>query len=156
MELTLCDRGWTAHRVESIYDFSPLQTFAEPQFCFVFVFGSTHGIWKFLDKEWNLYHSKDLSCCSDNARSLTHCTTRELLIPVLDCKPHESRDAICLDLCSICSEDIPVIWTNEVRLGGCIALTLSWTFNVRVFPSSAGHVRTSLVSISLPGWVLCT
>ena len=27
----------------------------------------------------NLHHSSDSSCCSDNARSLTHCATRELL-----------------------------------------------------------------------------
>ena len=35
-------------------------------------------MWKFLGQGSNLCHSSNLSCCSDNARSLTHCTTREL------------------------------------------------------------------------------
>ena len=33
-----------------------------------------------LGQRLNLCHSSDLSCCSDNARSLTHCATRELPI----------------------------------------------------------------------------
>ena len=47
-------------------------------FCFCF-FGHTHGMWKFPDQESNLCHSNDPSCCSGNARSLTHCIVRELL-----------------------------------------------------------------------------
>ena len=35
-------------------------------------------MWKFLGQGLNLSHSSNLSCCSDNARSLTCCTTREL------------------------------------------------------------------------------
>ena len=37
------------------------------------------GMWTFLDQGWNLRHSRDLSHSSDNAGSLTCCTTRELL-----------------------------------------------------------------------------
>ena len=33
---------------------------------------------KFLGQVLNSCHSSDPSCCSDNVRSLTHCTTREL------------------------------------------------------------------------------
>ena len=33
---------------------------------------------KVLGRELNPYHSSNLSHCSDNARSLTRCTTREL------------------------------------------------------------------------------
>ena len=36
-------------------------------------------MWKFLGQGPNLCHSSDISRCSDNTRSLTHCTTRELL-----------------------------------------------------------------------------
>lgn len=36
------------------------------------------GTWEFPGQEWNLCHSRDLSCCSDNTGSLTHCMTREL------------------------------------------------------------------------------
>ena len=39
-----------------------------------FFFVCTPGMWRFL----LLCHSSDLSCCSDNARSLSHSTTREL------------------------------------------------------------------------------
>ena len=39
-------------------------------------FGHTCSMWKFLGHGWNLHHSSDLSHSSDNARSLTHCTTK--------------------------------------------------------------------------------
>ena len=42
--------------------------------------GYTCSIWKFLGQGWYLCHSSNLSCCSDNARTLTHYTTRELKI----------------------------------------------------------------------------
>ena len=35
------------------------------------------GRWKLLGQGSNPCHSSNLSCCSDNARSLTSCTTRE-------------------------------------------------------------------------------
>jgi len=35
--------------------------------------------WKFPGQELNLYHRSGQSHCSDNAGSLTHCATRELL-----------------------------------------------------------------------------
>ena len=44
-----------------------------------FFFGCTCGMWKFLDQGSNPCHSSDLGCCSDNTRSLTRCTPRELL-----------------------------------------------------------------------------
>ena len=47
-----------------------------------FLFFSPHAfvMWKFLGQGLNLRHSNGLSrTCGDNARSLTHCTTRELL-----------------------------------------------------------------------------
>ena len=45
----------------------------------LFVFGHAHGMWKFPGQGSNTQHSSDTSHCSDNARSLTHCATRELL-----------------------------------------------------------------------------
>ena len=45
---------------------------------FFFFFGLACGMWKFLGQGLNLCHSSDLSCCSNNGRSLTHCTSREL------------------------------------------------------------------------------
>ena len=51
-------------------------------FCFWFFlpfFGHTHSTCKFLGQGLKLHHSSNPSCCSDNAGSLTHYTTRELL-----------------------------------------------------------------------------
>ena len=45
---------------------------------FCFVFGRAQGVWKNPGQRWNPCHSSDPSCCSDNTRSLTCCTTREL------------------------------------------------------------------------------
>ena len=42
-------------------------------------FGCTCGMWKFPGQGENLHHSGNPHCCSDNAWSLTCCTTRELL-----------------------------------------------------------------------------
>ena len=36
------------------------------------LFGCAQGIWKFPDRESNLHHNTDLSCCSDNTGSLTY------------------------------------------------------------------------------------
>ena len=51
-------------------------------YTYIHMYTHTHihaqGMWKFLDQGLNLCHSSDKSCCSDNARSLTHCATREL------------------------------------------------------------------------------
>ena len=38
------------------------------------------GMWKFPGQGSNLCHSSSLGCSSDHAGSLTHCTTRELLM----------------------------------------------------------------------------
>ena len=43
-----------------------------------FIFGCACSMWKFPDQGSNLHHSSDPSHCSDNARSLTSCPTREL------------------------------------------------------------------------------
>ena len=40
--------------------------------------GCTCGMWKFPAQELNLCHSSHPSCCSDNARFLTCCPTRDL------------------------------------------------------------------------------
>lgn len=47
-------------------------------FLFVLFFGHARGICKFLGQKLNLCHSRDPSCCSDNAISLTQCTTWEI------------------------------------------------------------------------------
>lgn len=40
---------------------------SQKTFCFsFFVFGCTHGMWKFSGQDLGLHHSKDHSCCSDN------------------------------------------------------------------------------------------
>ena len=46
---------------------------------YLFTYWLTCGTWKFLDQGLNLHHSSDLKSYSDNTRSLTFCTTRELL-----------------------------------------------------------------------------
>ena len=45
-------------------------------------------MWKFSGQGLNPCHSNDLSCCSDNARSLTHSTTRELLCQFFEEPPY--------------------------------------------------------------------
>ena len=47
-------------------------------------FGHTHSVWKFLGQGSNSCHNSDPSQCSDTARSLTHCTARELLDVILN------------------------------------------------------------------------
>ena len=46
---------------------------------FPFIFGHSHGMWKFPDHGWKLCHRSD-SSLQCNTRSLTYCTTRELPI----------------------------------------------------------------------------
>ena len=41
------------------------------------ILGHIFHMWKFLGQKLNLCHSEDPSHCSDNVRSLTHCSTRE-------------------------------------------------------------------------------
>ena len=45
-------------------------------------------MWKFLSQGWNPCHGSDPSCFSDNARSLTCCTTRELH----NCPPFQDEE----------------------------------------------------------------
>ena len=64
---------------------TPLRPWAShslPQFSF----GCIHGIWKFPGQEWNLYHSNDLSCCSDNARSLILVSQEDSCLNFFICK----------------------------------------------------------------------
>ena len=49
------------------------------KFFFLFSFWLHHGTWTSLGQGSNSRHSSDLSRCSDNTRSLTHCTTKEFL-----------------------------------------------------------------------------
>ena len=42
----------------------------------LFLSGCTHSMWKFQGQGLNPHHSYDLSHNSENARSLTHCTTK--------------------------------------------------------------------------------
>ena len=59
---------------------NPVGRFFFLHFFFV-CFGHAHSMWKmwkFPSQELNLRHSSNLGCCSDNAGSLTWCTTREL------------------------------------------------------------------------------
>ena len=39
-------------------------------FIYLFIFGYTRGMWKFLGQGWNLCHSSNSSCHSDKARAL--------------------------------------------------------------------------------------
>ena len=45
---------------------------------FFFFFFCTYSMLKFPGQGSNQHHISDLNCCSDNARSLTHCATTEL------------------------------------------------------------------------------
>ena len=47
---------------------------------FFFFFCYAHAMWKFPGQGSNLHQSSNLSCCSDNAISLSHCTKMELPI----------------------------------------------------------------------------
>ena len=47
-------------------------------YLFIYLFGHVCRMWNFLGQGSNPWHSSDLSRCSDNVRSLTHCATREL------------------------------------------------------------------------------
>ena len=59
--------------------FPPFPPFSLSSSVLLFVVGCMCGMWKFLDQG----HSSDLSFGSDNARSLTHWATRELLTNIL-------------------------------------------------------------------------
>ena len=47
--------------------------------CFVLFSGHTCYMWNLPGQRMNQHHSSDPRHCSDNARSLSHCTTRECL-----------------------------------------------------------------------------
>ena len=67
--------------------------------------GCACSTWKFPGQRSNLHHNIDLSCCSDNARSLSHCTTTEL---------HELDFLILSFLCA----SILVIWAGVLENRG--------------------------------------
>ena len=50
-----------------------------PMLGFIYLFGHTHSMGKFLGQESNLRHSSDQSHKSDKAGSLTHWATSKLL-----------------------------------------------------------------------------
>ena len=59
-----------------------------------FTSGRAHGMEKLLGQEANPHHSSDLSHSSDNARSLIHCATRELLNLLMRRKGEEREVSI--------------------------------------------------------------
>ena len=67
----------TGGAVVAIYcaDSSPAQD-SDKMYLFIFV-NCSQGMWKYLGKGLNSYHSSDPSYCSDNARSLTCYSTSE-------------------------------------------------------------------------------
>ena len=56
-----------------------------------FFFFRPRGMYKFLGQGLNPFHSSNPSRCSDSARSLTHCTTREHLSLALLVSPSGSH-----------------------------------------------------------------
>lgn len=66
-------------------------------FSFFSFYSHTYSMWKFQGQGFNLYHSSNLSSCCD-ARSLTCCSTRELL-PYL-CLQASARPRLQLKLAS--------------------------------------------------------
>ena len=50
----------------------------EIKFLFIYLFIWACSMLKFWGQEWNPCHSSHTNCCTDNTRSLTYCTTREL------------------------------------------------------------------------------
>ena len=76
--------------VSSVYHGAMMGT---PDFFFFnlkFFFACAHGVQKFLVQGLNLRHSSDSSHCSDNAGSLTCCTTSELQGNIFIACPHGS------------------------------------------------------------------
>ena len=71
---------WT-HPLMEIEDGGAMTTYTfSLSFCCVsFCFGKAYSTWKFPGRTSNPCHSSNPSHCSDNARSLTNCATRELL-----------------------------------------------------------------------------
>ena len=56
--------------------------------------------WKFPDQGSNPHHSSDPSCCSDNARCLTQCTTFILLMVLYSA--NQTSPKLCHWFCVIC------------------------------------------------------
>ena len=67
-----CDRYFTC-----LISFNPKSNSMRQVPLFI-SFGHAHSMQKFLGQGLNLRQSSDLSCCSDNARPLARCATREL------------------------------------------------------------------------------
>ena len=79
--------------LHTLYTFSVFIFFYWKYFIFiffvcllVFLFGHAQGMWMFPGQGLNLSLNSDWSHCSDNAGSLTHFTTRELLVIVFYCE----------------------------------------------------------------------
>ena len=66
--------SWTLSLHSGFY--AEIQCILLMPFASLFVFGHTHGMWKFLGQEWNWQHSSNPSHCRDSAGSLTCCTIR--------------------------------------------------------------------------------
>ena len=70
--------SWTLPPIQVPCRYAFMLVLVPESFCHFF-FGHTFGMWKFLGQKLNPCHYSNRSCCSDNAESLTYCTTRELL-----------------------------------------------------------------------------
>uniref|UniRef100_A0A287AWW6 Neurofascin n=1 Tax=Sus scrofa TaxID=9823 RepID=A0A287AWW6_PIG len=89
------------------------------------------SIWKFPGQRLNLFHNSDLSCCSDDAESLTCCATRELCLSISSCQAPNTPTAlqsgtsgskpITLHLKSSRLIDLCAIWDAGVFLPAAVA-----------------------------------
>ena len=66
----------------------------------------------------NLCHSSNLSCCSDSAGSLTHCTTKELLLYT-----HILRVAMMLLWVLSIKVNLNLMSNNVNKILGCTPLS---------------------------------
>ena len=74
---TVC-HSWRRQNLKlpfSSMHFFPLLSLGFPRYFFF----CTCSMWKFPGQGWNVHHSSSLSTSRDNTRSLTLCTTKELL-----------------------------------------------------------------------------
>ena len=87
-------------------------------FIYPFFLAVPCGMWKFPRQGLNLSHNCNLSLCSDNTGSLTHCAIRELLIyPFMSTCPDLGRVPLSLSshniwhlvICPLVSNWVPVL-----------------------------------------------
>ena len=97
-------------------------------FFFSFLFGHTCSMQKFPGQRSNVCHSRNLICDSDNTKSSTSCTTRELLECFLHKQCFSNLGGVGLvegstgNLCDVTSNNSG----SEVRLSGSNSPSLVW------------------------------